>query len=581
MTKAPNTTEFLISLVRPYAGRLALGVVAMLVTTACMLIIPQYLRRVFDAAITNHDLTALNWLMVEAAGMVCVLVVGVFIRGYVLKLATHNIAWELVGRLYRHVLQLQPAYFETHGAGDIIARSSSDVVVVREFIENGLPMMVRGALLAIGAYAILIYQNLFLTLMLSISAPIIIIMALVVGKRWKKNSRLVYEKAAESFAQIEESVFAIRVVKSFGAGEYEMRRMLKTLSAGLDMVNDLAFWRAAFTASVVLIGFFSIMMVVWLGGQDVINGSMSLGELMAFILYLAFLGDGVSNLAGFWPMFQTSQAAAERIMELLAETPTITPPKHPTALPKLKKARSVELKDVSFAYASRPEAKVADGISFKVKAGEKVAIVGPSGAGKSTLFSLILRFYDVQGGTVSIDGVDVRKLSFESLRGAVAVVAQEAAIFSTTVRANVAYGRPEATEAEVWSALKIAHAEGFVRALPQGLETPVGEKGVQLSGGQRQRLAIARAVLVDAPILLLDEATSHLDAESERAVQAALEEAGKGRTVLTIAHRLATVKAADRIIVLDKGQVAEVGTHAELMKSSKLYAALARLQMVG
>jgi ATP-binding cassette subfamily B protein len=225
--------------------------------------------------------------------------------------------------------------------------------------------------------------------------------------------------------------------------------------------------------------------------------------------------------------------------------------------------------------------KVADGISFTVKAGEKVAIVGPSGAGKSTLFSLLLRFYDVTGGAILLDGVDVRHLSFESLRGAVAVVAQESAIFSTTVRANVAYGRPDASDADVWKALKIAHADGFVAELPQGLDTPVGEKGVQLSGGQRQRLAIARAVLVDAPVLLLDEATSHLDAESERAVQAALEEAGQGRTVLTIAHRLATVKAADRIVVLDKGRVADVGTHAELMKTSQLYAALARLQMVG
>ncbi|MFZ2587095.1 MAG: ABC transporter transmembrane domain-containing protein [Alphaproteobacteria bacterium] len=576
-----TTTQFLTSLVRPYAGRLAVGIAAMLVTTACMLVIPQYLKKVFDAAITHQDMAALNWLMLEAAGMVILLSIGVFARTIYMKQVAHSVSWLLVDKIFQHLTRMHVAFFETRGAGDIISRASNDAVVINQFLENGSPMIARGALLAIGAYGILIWTNPALTLVLSVTAPVLAFVTMLLGRKWKVMSKKMSVVAGASFAKIEELVNGIRLVRSYGAEQREIAAMHHIQVEGLDLAVSLAKWRAGFFSFVVLLGFFSIMMVVWLGGRDVIAGTMSLGELMAFLLYLAFLGDGVSNLAGFWPMLNTAQAAAERIMELLAERPSIVEPAKPTALPKAKGARGVELKNVVFAYASRPEVNVADGISFKVKAGEKVAIVGPSGAGKSTLFSLLLRFYDVTSGAVTVDGVDVRKLAFASLRGAVAVVAQESAIFSTTVRANVAYGRPEATEDEVWAALKVAHADGFVRVLPQGLETPVGEKGVQLSGGQRQRLAIARAVLVDAPILLLDEATSHLDAESERAVQAALEEAGKGRTVVTIAHRLATVKAADRIVVLDKGKVVEEGTHAELMKHSKLYAALARLQMVG
>ncbi|MCP5405003.1 MAG: ATP-binding cassette domain-containing protein [Pseudomonadaceae bacterium] len=578
--KLSATTSFLLELVRPYWGRLAIGVAAMLVTTACMLVIPQYLKKVFDAAIVNGDLVALNWLMVEAGGMVLVLVAGVFVRSYVLKQATHGISWGLVGRMFGKILGLDIAFFERKSAGDIIARSSSDVIVVREFIETGLPMMVRGLLLAIGAYAVLVVTDVQLTLLLSVALPFLVVLSMVLGRRWKRESRFVQDKAGESFGRIEEAVYGIRIVRAYGNHAQEMSKMQRVLQEGLSMVVQMALWRGMFFSTVVLLGFFAIMSVVWFGGMRVIEGQMSMGEMMAFLLYLAFLGDGVSNLANFWPAMQTAQGAMSRIMEVLGQQSEVLEAEKPKHLPK-RKARGVVFEGVAFAYASRPEVKVADGVDFAVKAGEKVAVVGPSGAGKSTLFSLLLRFYDVQGGRIMIDGVDIRELAFADLRRAIAVVAQEASVFSTTVRANVAYGRPDASDEEVWKALKVAHADGFVRALPQGLETPVGEKGVQLSGGQRQRLAIARAVLVDAPILLLDEATSHLDAESERAVQEALEAAGKGRTVITIAHRLSTVRAADKIVVMDKGRVVAEGTHRQLLAKSPLYKALATLQMVG
>lgn len=577
---SPN--RFLLQLVRPHWGRLGIGLAAMLLTSACMLLIPQYLRRVFDAAITNRDLAALNWLMLEAAALVAVLAVGVFARTVCQKQLAHRVSWGLANRMFRKVVDMDVAFFERRSTGDIIARASSDTVVINQFLENGLPMIVRGVLLAAGAYAVLLYTNPFLTLVLSVTAPALFVVTVVLGRTWKAMSRRVHEIGAQSFAKVEEAVYGIRVVKAYGAEGREMAIMNGIQDKGLDLAVRLAKWRAGYFAFVVVLGFSSVMLVVWLGGRDVIDGTMSLGALMAFLLYVAFLGDGLSSLTNFWPMLQSAAVAAERVLELLREKPSIVEVSKPKRLPALKgkaRARGVAFEGVSFAYPSRPDVAVTNGITFKVKAGQKVALVGPSGAGKTTLFGLLLRFYDVQAGHVRIDGVDVRDLRFADLRGAVAVVSQEASIFSATVRENVAYGRPDASEAEVWRALEVAHADGFVKALPQGLDTPVGEKGVQLSGGQRQRLAIARAVLVDAPILLLDEATSHLDAESERAVQAALEEAGEGRTVITIAHRLSTVRAADVIYVIDKGHIVGHGDHAGLMKSSPLYRALASLQM--
>jgi ATP-binding cassette subfamily B protein len=572
--------RFLLQLVRPHWVRLLIGLAAMLVTSACMLIIPQYLRRVFDAAITDRNFEALNWLMLESSGMVALLAAGVFVRTICQKQMAHSISWLLVNRVYRHLLVMQVGFFERRSSGDIIARATSDTMVIHQFLENGLPMMVRGAFLAVGAYGVLLFTNLELTLVLSVTAPLLAVITIGVGRTWKGMSRQLHAIGDQSFARIEETVYGIRVVKAYGAEARENDSMMVLRRRGLALALKLAKWRAGFFAFVVILGFSSVMLVVWLGGKDVIDGTMSLGALMAFLLYVAFLGDGLSNLTTFWPMLQTAMVATERVLELLREEPTVLEPAKPKTLPKAKgKARGVSFEGVGFAYPSRPEVAVADGISFKVKAGQKVAVVGPSGAGKTTLFGLLLRFYDVQAGRIAVDGVDIRDLSFADLRRSLAVVAQEASIFSASVRDNVAYGKPEADEADVWRALEVAHADGFVKALPQGLDTPVGEKGVQLSGGQRQRLAIARAVLVDAPVLLLDEATSHLDAESERAVQAALEEAGEGRTVITIAHRLSTVRAADVIYVLDKGRVVAQGSHSELMKKSSLYKALASLQM--
>jgi ATP-binding cassette subfamily B protein len=306
---------------------------------------------------------------------------------------------------------------------------------------------------------------------------------------------------------------------------------------------------------------------------------MTLGDMTAFLLYLGFLGDAASNLGNFWPAWQSVLGGLERVGEIISTPPLIASPARPVALPAAKKGREIAFEKVSYAYPVRVDENVLDGVSLKIPAGAKVALVGPSGAGKSTLLRLMLRLADVKSGAVKIDGVDVKKLEVRELRHQFALVAQDAPLFAGSVRENVAFGRPGASDDEVWAALKVAHAERFVRDLPQGLDTAVGERGVQLSGGQRQRIAIARAVLVDAPVLLLDEATSHLDSDSERAVQAALEDAGRGRTVVAIAHRLSTVRDADVIFVIEGGRVVASGTHAKLMKSSELYRGLASLQL--
>lgn len=579
---APLTpTRFLMSLVRPYAGRLFLGAVVTVISTLAMLSLPQFLKHMFDEALTNQNEHELTYLAMGMLLAVVIMVGGVYARVWLITLVVNKMFLDLRNQLTTKVLSLDVAFFEMRASGEILSRLVSDGTLIREFMLNAIPMLIRGILLTLGTFVVLFMISMKLTFILLGAALPLALVLRGIGFELREIGRVQQENIATYSAIIEESIDHVRILHGFNQHTMTQGRLMAKIHDVMIVSNRNAMLKGLNIALTVFIGFLSLIGVFWVGGLDVMSGHMTVGQMMAFILYLAFLADGVSNLSEFWPSLQSTLGSTERLVQLLDTHPTITPPARPTDLPKLKRqnARAVAFKNVTFAYESRPDVKVADGISFTAKAGQKVAIVGPSGAGKSTLFSLILRFYDVTRGSVSLDGIDVRKLSFEALRGAVAVVAQDPAIFSTTVRENVAYGRPDADDEDVWAALRVAHADGFVNDLPHGLNTLVGEKGVQLSGGQRQRLAIARAVLVDAPILLLDEATSHLDAESERAVQEALEAAGKGRTVITIAHRLSTVKAADCIYVMDKGRLVAHGTHAELMTSSPLYKALATLQM--
>lgn len=571
-----------MALVRPHRVRLAIGAAVLVLSTLVTLSLPFFLKNIFDTALESKDPNQLAWFSLAMMGAVVVLVGLTMLRTHFIFATAGMLAPEVRQHLMAHVLKLDMAWFERTSPGEVVSRVHDDVRQITESVVVILPILVRGSLLGIGSLVMLALASLKLTAVLLLAGVPIGFVGWWLGRQIRVVSRAQQDTLGHVSAVVTESVGLIQAVRMFGQESYVMKGLTNLTNQYAVHVVRKAYLNAALIGINIFIGFTALVGVLWLGGLDVMHGTMTMGSMLAFLLYLSFLADAVSNFGNFWPSWQGVMASAERIMDVMRLQPMILQPTKPQALPKLGrvKARGVVFDNVRFAYASRPEVAVADGVGFAVKAGQKVAIVGPSGAGKSTLFSLLMRFYDVAGGRVLIDGVDVRELAFADLRGAVAVVAQEAGIFSTTVRANVAYGRPEASDDEVWKALKIAHADGFVRELPQGLETPVGEKGVQLSGGQRQRLAIARAVLVDAPILLLDEATSHLDAESERAVQEALEAAGKGRTVITIAHRLSTVRAADSIVVMDKGRVVAEGTHRQLLAQSPLYKALATLQMV-
>jgi ATP-binding cassette subfamily B protein len=576
----PRHLTRLFALIWPYRGRLAVGLLAMLVTTAAMLAIPQYLKQVFDTALQAGDMTALNNMVLWAFGTVIVLVAGVMVRTYFMQDTAVTIVAQFRERVFAHVLAFDISFFEEFGAGEVVSRVGNDIVVIREFIQFALPALMRGFLLACGSLILLLVTNTELTAVLTLVAVPLVIFAAVLGKKWRTFSKQIQALAAQLAHQVEEAVSAIRTVRVFHQEAGTQQRYSEKMAVTLEIGRRLILSNGAFFAMSLLVAFSGVLFVLWLGGRDVIMGQMSLGDMMAFLLYLAFLGDGASNLASFWPALQNAAGATERVFELLAEEPDIVEPTNPKRLPAAKGGRAVAFEGVSFHYPTRQGAAAIEKFTLEIKAGETVAIVGPSGAGKSTLFSLLLRFYEPQSGVITLDGVPINQLRFADLRGALSLVAQEPAIFSTTIAANIAYGKPNATAAEIAEAATVAHADEFINDLPERDETQVGEKGVRLSGGQKQRVAIARTVLRNPSVLLLDEATSHLDAESEQHVQAALETLRQERTTLVIAHRLATVKSADRIVVLDKGSIVDVGTHGELLKRCVLYKKLAELQFL-
>lgn len=563
----------------PYRRRIAGALIALVVAAGCVLALGQGLRRVVDAGFSSGEPQLLDAALAGVVALAVVLAVATWTRFYLMMSVGERVIADLRAAVFAHVLTLSPAFFDVQRTGDIVSRVTNDTEQIRQVIGFGFSMFLRNALMTLGALAMLFATSAKLAAFIVLGVPATVIPILVLGRRVRRLSRTNQDRVAGVSAQIDEALHEIRTVQAYGH-EPRTRRAFESAVEAACHAGVLRIRVKAWLISLVmLIGFCAVGVILWVGGHDVLAGRLTAGELSAFVFYAAIVASGAGTISEVWGEIQRAAGATEHLMRLLDTAPALAAATPVQTLPE-RVSGTIVFEDLVFAYPGRPDVDALGPVSFTVRPGERVALVGPSGAGKSTIFSLLLRFYDPQRGRVTIDGVDLRHCTPEAARRAVALVPQEPVIFATTVAENVRFGRPAATLEDVRAACVAAHALEFIERLPEGFDTDLGERGVKLSGGQRQRLSIARALLADRPILLLDEATSSLDAESERQVAAALERLERGRTTLVIAHRLATVRDADRIIVLDRGRIEAVGTHTSLLRDSPLYGHLARLQFL-
>jgi ATP-binding cassette subfamily B protein len=563
----------------PYKLRIAAAVAALLVAAACVLALGQGVKVVVDRGFGSGQPQLLDQAVLAMIALAVVLAAATWCRFYLMMSTGERVVTDLRRAVFDHLLGLEPAFFERTRTGEVISRLTNDATLLQQVIGFGLSMFVRNALMMAGAAVMLFVTSWKLALFVLLGVPATLIPILLLGRRVRRLSRANQDRVAEVSAYIDEAVHEIRTVQAYAHEAADRAAFARHAEAAYDAGVERIGQKAFLIASVMLIAFCAVGVILWIGGHDVLAGRLSAGELAAFVFYAAVVASGAGTLAEVWGELQRAAGATERLAELLQTPAQIVAPAAPLAAPA-RIPLAIDFEQVAFAYPARPETRALDGFTLRVAPGERVALVGPSGAGKSTVLALLLRFYDPQQGAVRIDGVDVRDMQPGALRRLIAVVPQEPVIFAASVLDNVRYGRPQAGREEVLAACQSAHALEFIERLPQGLDSALGERGVTLSGGQRQRLSIARALLADRPILLLDEATSALDAVSERLVQQALETLEAGRTTLAIAHRLATVQHADRIVVMERGAVVAQGPHAELMRQDGLYASLARLQFL-
>jgi len=563
----------------PYRARIACALLALVVAAGGVLALGQGLRYVVDAGFGSGEPQLLNRALAAAVGIAVTLSIATFFRFYLMMTTGERVVTDLRRAVFDHLLGLSPGYFESARTGEVISRLASDTTVVQQVIGYGLSMFVRNLLMMLGAAAMLFVTSWKLALLVLAGVPATLVPILLLGRRVRRLSRRSQDRVADVSSHVDEAVHEVRTVQAYGHEDHDREEFARHAEGAYAAAAAGIGQKAALIAAVMLIAFCAVGVILWVGGHDVLAGRMTPGELSAFVFYAGIVATGAGTVSEVWGELQRAAGATERLFELLDARPEIVAPSAPQAVPAAP--RTVEFDGVTFAYAARPETPALERFSLRIAAGERVALVGPSGAGKSTVLALLLRFYDPQAGAVRIDSTDLRDMDPRAARARVAVVPQEPVIFAASVLDNVRYGRPTATRAEAERACEQAFALEFIARLPQGMDTPLGERGVTLSGGQRQRLSIARALLADRPILLLDEATSSLDAESERMVQQALERLERGRTTLVIAHRLATVQHADRIVVMDRGTIVAQGTHAELMRQGGLYASLAQLQFLG
>jgi len=563
--------------IRPYRGTLAAALAALLIAAAAMLALPVALRYLIDRGFAGSDVETINRYF--AGFLTAALVFGAFaaLRFYLVTWLGERVVADIRSAVYDRVIRMDPLFFEVTRIGEVLSRLTTDTTLVQSISGVSLSIALRSSLTLVGALVLLLATNLSLAGYILLLIPVVVVPLIAVGRRIRALSRTAQDRIADTSGLAGETLNAIQTVQAFTLEGLQSERYDKAVSASFDAAVRRTRVRATITALGVVLVFGAITFVLWLGSRAVVAGEMTGGELGQFLLYAGFVGSSAASLSEVWGEIQRGAGAMERLSELLAARPAIAPPESPAKLPERCSGR-IEIDAVTFRYPSRPETAALDDVSLVVEPGETIAIVGPSGAGKSTTFQLLLRFYDPQSGTIRFDGIDIARVRPDELRRQVGMVPQETMLFGTSALENIRYGRPDADDEAVREAARAAAADGFIRDLPQGYDSYLGERGLRLSGGQRQRIAIARAMLKDPPILLLDEATSSLDAESERLVQKALEDLMRDRTTIVIAHRLATVKRVDRIVVMDRGCVVATGTHDELVAGNALYARLADLQ---
>ena len=566
----------LLSYTRPYRARLAVALLSLLVAGALGLAFPQVVRVLIDAAFVERDSDKLNKLALLLVGVFAAQAGFSFLRTYLLSYTGERIVADVRTQVYNHLTGLPVSFFANRRVGELTSRLASDVSVVQTVTTGSVTELLRLSLMLVGGVVIIFITNTRLSLLMLAIVPVVIVAAHFYGRYVRRLSTQVQDRLAEANSVLEETLSAIRIVQSFVREEYERARYKDRILDSLKLAVKRAVASGGFIAFIILVVYSGIAVVLWFGSRMVVAGQMSAGDLIAFVLYTFFVGGAVSGMTELYGQFNQAIGATRRVFELLDTEPQIKDPDNAEPLEHVQ--GHVQVIDVHFTYPDDRALPVLKGVHIEAKPGEIIALVGPSGAGKSTLAALIPRFYDVSSGAILVDGHDVRSLRLRDLRGAIGVVPQETTLFGGPIRENIAYGRLGASPDEIEAVARAAHAHEFIAEFPDGYDTIVGERGVKLSGGQRQRVAIARALLKNPAILILDEATSSLDSESERLVQDALETLMQGRTTFVIAHRLSTVRRADRIIVLDEGRIVEEGTHDELLTSAGLYKRLYEIQ---